>query len=223
MEETVRIPRDLSCLCIRTACICNDAAEKKALTMLQSCLEIWSVWDFVLVTFPRTWPPSNLKYCFSKSGSIKFHLILELKNFSMHPRGSAAIQKQNYLWLGLSSVVWYLCYSQTATGTEKKKKLSIGYCLIHIHSTPVFYIYLLWTTERNSFHWWGERFCERTNGHSELFLFLNMMSIGEFWACIQIFSKIHLWPREVSCLVHARETRSSWKHWAFQHVARKLY
>lgn len=220
MEETVQIPRDISSPCIRTACICNDAAEKKALTMLQSCLEIRSVLDFVLVTFPRTWAPNNLKYCFSKSGSSKFHLNLELKNFPMHPCCHPETELPVSLTL-LSCLVSVLF--PNGSRNWKKNTLSVGYCLIHIHSTPVFYIYLLWTTERNSFHWWGERFCERTNGHSELFLFLNMMSIGEFWACIWIFSKIHLWPREVSCLVHARETRSSWKHWAFQHVARKLY
>lgn len=101
---------------------------------MQSCLEIGSVWDFVLVKFPKTLAPSNLKYCFSKSRSIKFHLILELKKFPIsshiccHPETELPVSLS--VLNCLASVLFPNC-----NRSWKKNNLSIGYCLIHILST----------------------------------------------------------------------------------------
>lgn len=134
---------------------------------MQSWLEIGSVWDCVLVTFPRTWAPSNLKYCFSKSGSIKFHLILELKTFPAYPR-SLLPCRNRIAHVFQCAELSGIC--ATLQHELKQNILSVGYCLIHILFTQhrFFSIYLIWTTERNSFHWWGERFCKMTHLHSEL-------------------------------------------------------
>lgn len=158
MEEIVQISRDFSCSRIRAAWYAMMQEEKEPLQLLKCCLETGSVWVFVLITFPRTWAPSHLKYCFSKSGSIKFHLILKLKEFPMYSRGLLPSRNRiTCVWL--CCTVWYLCYFQTATGIVKTYFICWVLSNLHLmHSTPLFYICLTWTTERNSFHGGVRRF-----------------------------------------------------------------
>lgn len=108
------------------------------LQLLQCYLEIGSLWDFVLVTFPRTWAPSNLKYGFSKFGSIKFHLILELKICPMDPRGLVPSRKRITCVFDCAQLSG-ICAIYKLQQELEKNILSVGYCLMHstylMHST----------------------------------------------------------------------------------------
>ena len=85
------------------------------------------------------------------------------------PQRSAAIQKQNYPCLGCAELPGICTIPKLQQDSETS--YFTYWVLSNPHLiclTPVLFIYLIWTTEGNSFNQWDQRFCKMTNLHAKL-------------------------------------------------------